>query len=59
MTITTQTIELQFWRLHRHDQLGDLRVAVERDDEGGMVQLLIWGVRWTWLADAAQASVAC
>ena len=57
MTITTQTIELHFWRLHRHDQLGDLRlISFKRYDEGfTTVQIGMWAVTWTWLSDTAEA----
>ena len=43
-------LELNFWRLHRHDDIGLLRlIEITRDDEGGSLQVLIWGCTWTRL----------
>ena len=59
MPIITQALELRFWRMHRHDQIGDLRlISVERDDEGGTVRVLIWGMTWTRLSELAAAGLA-
>ena len=36
------------------DQLGDLRlISVERDDEGGTVRVLVWGMTGTRLSESA------
>ena len=54
MTIICQALELRFWRLHRHDQLGGLRlISVERDDEDGTVRVLVWGMTGTRLSESA------